>query len=244
MEAPGAVGRRGGTSHQSDFLVLWHQQKCTELEQLVLCLWTRCPYVNNRRLQEPWATSRNREVIVQRVRLQLLFIRGVKAGGDCLSAATSPLLHVDDCNEQKVAPADNCQWTRVSRLTSIISPAAQSATLCPFSLPLLSFSFFFLLSPDLFITLQLQLICSGKLGPSTSLSVRLGRARVSWVRGQKEEEERKRQREGVRVRNCRASEESKGTEAAFTYEFWPFLLSNIWHKTFSVIFFFFFTPPG
>lgn len=53
--------------------------------------------------------SRNREVIVQRVRLQLLFIRGVKAGGDCLSTATSPLLHVDDCNEQKVAPADNCQ---------------------------------------------------------------------------------------------------------------------------------------
>lgn len=135
-------GSTGGI-HQSDFLVLWHQQKCTELEQLVLCLWTRCPYVNNQRLQEPWATSRNREVIVQRVRLQLLFIGGVKAGGDCLSAATSPLLHADDCNEQKVAPADNCQWTRVSRLTSIISPAAQFTTLCPFSLPLLSFSFFF-----------------------------------------------------------------------------------------------------
>lgn len=33
-----------------------------------------------------------------------------------------------------------------------------------------------------FITLQLQLICSSKLGPSTSLSLRLGRARVSWVR--------------------------------------------------------------
>ncbi len=55
--------------------------------------------------------SRNREVIVQLVSLQLLFIRGVKAGGYCLSAATGPLLHVDDCNEQKVALADNCQRT-------------------------------------------------------------------------------------------------------------------------------------
>ncbi len=53
--------------------------------------------------------SRNREVIVQLVSLQLLFIRGVKAGGYCSSAATGPPLHVDDCNELKVALADNCQ---------------------------------------------------------------------------------------------------------------------------------------
>ena len=52
--------------------------------------------------------SQNREVIVQLVSLQLLFIRGVKAGGYCLSAATGPLQHIDDCNEQKVALADNC----------------------------------------------------------------------------------------------------------------------------------------
>lgn len=81
-------------------------------------------------------TSWNREVIVQLVSLQLLFIRGVKAGGDCLSAATGPLRHVDDCNEQKVALVDNCQRTRVSQLTSIISLAAQFTPLCPFSLPL------------------------------------------------------------------------------------------------------------
>lgn len=105
----------------------------------------------------------------------------------------------------------------------------------------LCFLFPFFFSPDLFITLQLQLICSGKLGPSTSLSVCLGRARVSWVRGQKEEEERKRQRDSLRIRNCQESEESKGTEAGFTYESWPFLLSNIWHKAFSVIFFLFHT---
>lgn len=152
-------------------------------------------HVNNQCLQEQRATSWNREVIVQLVSLQLLFIRGVKAGGDCLSAATGPLRHVDDCNEQKVALADNCQWTRVSQLTSIISLAAQFTPLCPFSLPLflgfLSLFFFH----NLFITLQLQLICNGKLGPSTSLSLCLGRARVSWVRGQKEEEERKKQRE-------------------------------------------------
>lgn len=81
--------------------------------------------------------SKNREVIVQLVSLQLLFIRGVKAGGYCLSAATGPLLHVDDCNEQKVVLADNCQRTKVSPLTSIISLAAQFAPLCPVFLPLL-----------------------------------------------------------------------------------------------------------
>lgn len=87
--------------------------------------------------------SRNREVIVQLVSLQLLFIRGVKAGGYCLSAATGPLLHVDDCNEQKVALADNCQRTRVSQLTSIISLAAQVIPFCVRSFFLSSFIFFF-----------------------------------------------------------------------------------------------------
>lgn len=87
--------------------------------------------------------SQNREVIVQLVSLQLLFIRGVKAGGYCLSAATGPLLHVDDCNEQKVALADNCQRTRASPLTSIISLAAQFTPLCLFFLlPSSSVSFF------------------------------------------------------------------------------------------------------
>lgn len=86
--------------------------------------------------------SWNREVIVQLITLQLLFIRGVKAGGDSLSAATGSRLHVDDCNEQKVALTDNCQRTRVSQLTSIISLAAQFTPLCLCSLPPFSFSFF------------------------------------------------------------------------------------------------------
>ncbi len=102
-------------------------------------------HVNNQRLQERWAASRNREVIVQLVSLQLLFIRGVKAGGYCLSAATGPLLHVDDCNEQKVALADNCQRTWVSQLTSIIPLAVQFTPIVfilSSSLPPFSFSFF------------------------------------------------------------------------------------------------------
>lgn len=93
-----------------------------------------------------WVMSQNREVIVQLVSLQSLFIRGVKAGSYCLNAATGPLLHVHDCNEQKVALADNCQRTRVSPRTSIISLAAQFTSLCPLFLPLflrfLSFLFF------------------------------------------------------------------------------------------------------
>lgn len=93
---------------------------------------------------------RNRGVIVQRVSLQLLFIRGVKAGGYCLSAATGPLPHVDDCNEQKVAPADNCQRTRVSPLTSIIPLAAQFTPLCPFFLPLFLY-FLSLFFPPVFL---------------------------------------------------------------------------------------------
>lgn len=123
-----------------------------------------------------WALSQNREVIVQLVSLQSLFIRGVKAGGYCLSPATGPLLHVHDCNEQKVTLADNCQQTRVSPQTSIIPPAAQFTSLCPFFLPLFPFCSFLFLSFlfqvfFFFITLQLQLIFSGKLGPSTSLSL-------------------------------------------------------------------------
>lgn len=71
------------------------------------------------------------------------------------------------------------------------SLCAQFTPLCPFFLPLLH-RFFLSFFLSHFITLQLQLICSSKLGPSTSLSLRLGRARVSWVRrrgGQNEKRE-------------------------------------------------------
>lgn len=122
----------------NDLRVLWVQQKCRNLQWLGLC--EPSVHVNNRSFTGAPSDGRNREVIVQLDSLQLLFIRGVKAGGDCLSAATGPLLHVDDCNEQKVALADNCQRTTVSQLTSIISLAAQFAPLCPFSLLFFLFS--------------------------------------------------------------------------------------------------------
>lgn len=76
--------------------------------------------VNVQHLRDHWAMPSNREVLVELVSLRLLFIREVKAGGDCVNAATGPLLHVCDCNEQKVALADNRQQTRVLQLTSII----------------------------------------------------------------------------------------------------------------------------
>lgn len=63
--------------------------------------------------------------------------------------------------------------------------------LCVHSLRLSSSTFcvfYFFFKTNLFIILQLQLIYSGKLGPSTFLSLCLGSARVSWVRGQKEGE--------------------------------------------------------
>lgn len=105
------------------------------------------------------------------------------------------LPHVHDCNEQKVGLADNCRPTRATArinhfsgsclhlFVSVLSPPL------PSSVPL----FFFL-----FITLQLQLIGSGKLGPSTSLSPWLGRTRVSWVTRQREQEVRKRETEEER----------------------------------------------
>lgn len=143
-----------------------------------------------------WALSQNREVIVQLVSLQSLFIRGVKAGGYCLSPATGPLLHVHDCNEQKVTLADNCQQTRVSPQTSIIPPAAQFTSLCPFFLPLFPFCSFLFLS---FLFLLFFLLhCNYSLSSVVNLApplpyLWLGRTRVSWVRRQgeqKEEEER------------------------------------------------------
>lgn len=122
-------------SRLSDW-VLRHQQKCTKLEQLVLCACEHNVHVNNPRLQEHRATSRHRGVIVQLVSSQPLFIRGVKADGYCLSAATGPLLHIDDWNEHEVALADNCRRTRVSPFTSTISPAARFTPFCPSFLPL------------------------------------------------------------------------------------------------------------
>lgn len=78
----------------------------------------------------------------------------------------------------------------VSQLTSIISLAAPFIPLCPFShTPFIRSLCLLLFKTNLFITLQLRLIYSGKLGPSTFLSLCLGSARVSWVRGQKEEGE-------------------------------------------------------
>ena len=113
-----------------------------------------------------WATSPNREVIVQLVSLQLLFIRGGQGWRLLFECSHCwSVLHVDDCNEQKVALADNCQRTRVSPLTSIIPPADQFTPLCPFlssSLP--PFSFFFL-SPIFLLPCNYSLSAVVNLAP-------------------------------------------------------------------------------
>lgn len=67
--------------------------------------------VNNKGLRDDRAIQQNREVIVQRVGLRLLFIRGVKAAIGCVNAATAPRLYTYDCNEQKVAVVDNRRGT-------------------------------------------------------------------------------------------------------------------------------------
>lgn len=133
-------------------------RKCAKLEGLAL--QSRTSVSIKRVLQDGWAIQQNTEVIVQRVRLHLLFIRGVKAVSDCTNAATGPKLHTYDCIEQKVALGDNSWWTWVSQLTSIISLAAPFTPLCPFSQThFIHFQCLFL--TNLFITLQLQLICCG-----------------------------------------------------------------------------------
>ena len=166
-----------------------------------------------------------------------------------MSAATGPLLHTDDWNEHEVALADNCRRTRVSPFTSIISPAARFTPFCLSFLPLfLRFlSIFFFFSQSFFITLQLQLICSGKLGPSTSLSLCLGRARVSRVRrqgaqtggGREREQGRQREREGGRERGGERRPQANEwascrKEAGFACDFLPsVVLCNNHHNTFS-----------
>lgn len=124
----------------------------------------------------------NREAIVQLVSLQLVsaFIRGVKASGYCLSTATGPL---DDCNEQKVALADNCQRTKVSPLTSIISQAAQFAPLCSFFLlsffSFVLFSFFKKKKKSFLLPCNYSLSALVNLAPSLPYLCARGRARVS-----------------------------------------------------------------
>ena len=119
---------------------------------------------------------------------------------------------------------------------------------CPFFLSSsVFFQIFFFFSQSFFITLQLQLICSGKLGPSTSLSLCLGRARVSRVRrqgaqtggGREREQGRQREREGGRERGGERRPQANEwascrKEAGFACDFLPsVVLCNNHHNTFS-----------
>lgn len=124
-----------------------------------------------------WVMSHNKEGIVQLVSLQSAFIR--RGQGWLLLCECSHWSWAAS-NGQKVPLPDSRQQNQSlglhqSFLEQLNSSFFLSSNVC------------FLFYSVHFTTLQLLLICSGKLGPSTSLSLWLGKARVSWVRqrGQK-----------------------------------------------------------
>lgn len=129
-------------------------------------------------LQEPWATARHWEVIVQRVAQRPLFIRGGQGCRRIVWAATAgpdaPRTYTTAASGKVGDLTDNRQVSRgpADHINHLAPTAGSSSPPAPPAL--LSFS---PSSADLFISLQLLLICGSKLAPSTPLSPRLGRAK-------------------------------------------------------------------